>query len=158
MGRKSRIWKKKKQTAPRGAPPTQITEPQTFILESLNFDDEESKRSDGKILYEALKLQGKEPKYYYFRTETELIHLAQTYRKSGYRYLHLSCHGNDDSVAFTIGNATFARFAEIFETNLHNRRLFVSGCSLGKKDFADAVFEKNGGMYSLTAPIKDVFF
>ncbi len=139
-------------------PPTQITQPETFILESLSPDDEENQRLDGKVLYEVLRLQGKKPIYYYFRTQTELIRFADIFRESGYRYLHLSCHGDEQRLEFTFGQTDYQTFAQIFEKKLNNRRLFISGCSLGNSEFANALFAKNGGMYSVTAPTRKVFF
>lgn len=139
-------------------PPTQITQPETFILESLDHDDETANRLDGKLLYEVLRLQGKKPIYYYFRTQRELIEFAKLFRASGYRYLHLSCHGSEKIVQYTFGHSTYAEFADIFKKRLHNRRLFVSGCNLGNMRFAKALFAENGGMYSVTAPTKRVFF
>ena len=139
-------------------PPANRTEPETFILESLDYEDELETRLDGKVLYEVLKLQGKKPLYYYFRTQRELVEFARIFRESGYRYLHLSCHGNNEVVRYTFGESTYADFAKIFETKLHNRRLFVSGCNLGNMDFAKSVFDTNGGMYSVTAPTKKVYF
>lgn len=142
----------------RKEPPVQNTLPETFILESLAHEDELASRLDGKLLYEVLKLQGKNPKYYYFRTQRELIEFAKIFRESGYRYLHLSCHGSEEIISYTFGESTYLVFADIFEKKLHNRRLFVSGCNLGNMEFAKAVFAKNGGMYSVTAPTKKVFF
>ncbi|MBD9405612.1 hypothetical protein IB236_09720 [Acidovorax sp. ACV02] len=139
-------------------PPIQVTQPETFILESLNVDDESNQRMDGRVLYEVLRLQGKNPIYYYFRTQVELIKFAEIFRASGYRYLHLSCHGDEQVLQFTFGQTTYADFGAIFEKKLNNRRLFISGCSLGNEAFAKAVFEKSGGMYSVTAPTRKVFF
>ena len=137
---------------------TPHTKPETFILESLSEDDEGAQRLDGKVLYEVLRLQGKKPIYYYFRTQTELIRFAEIFQQSGYRYLHLSCHGNDTHLQFTFGQSDYAMFAQIFEGKLNNRRLFISGCSLGNFEFAKAVFAKSTGMYSVTAPTRKVFF
>jgi hypothetical protein len=139
-------------------PPLSQTQPETFILESLSVDDESNQRMDGKVLYEVLRLQGKNPIYYYFRTQVELIKFADVFRASGYRYLHLSCHGDQEILQFTFGQTSYADFASIFEKKLNNRRLFISGCSLGNESFAKAVFEKSGGMYSVTAPTRKVFF
>ena len=138
--------------------PSSVTKPETFILESLSRDDELATRLDGKVLYDVLKLQGKNPLYYYFRTQRELIEFAKIFRESGYRYLHLSCHGNEEVLRYTFGESTYDDFAEIFNKKLHNRRLFVSGCNLGNMNLAKAIFNKNGGMYSLTAPTKKVYF
>jgi hypothetical protein len=139
-------------------PPLQLTQPETFILESLNVEDETMQRMDGRVLYEVLRLQGKNPIYYYFRTQVELIRFSEIFRASGYRYLHLSCHGDEQVLQFTFGQTTYSDFAAIFEKRLNNRRLFISGCSLGNEAFAKAVFEKSGGMYSVTAPTRKVFF
>lgn len=134
------------------------TKAETFILESLSEDDENEQRLDGKVLYDVLRLQGKKPIYYYFRTQTELIRFAEIFQQSGYRYLHLSCHGNETHLQFTFGQTDYALFAEIFKEKFNNRRLFVSGCSLGNFEFAKAVFAKSTGMYSVTAPTRKVFF
>ena len=139
-------------------PPANFIKPETFILESLEREDEKEARLDGKILYDVLKLHGKNPIYYYFRTQRELVEFAKIFRESGYRYLHLSCHGGEDIVQYTFGNSNYKDFAQIFEKKLHNRRLFVSGCNLGNMQFAQEIFSKNGGMYSITAPTKKVYF
>lgn len=139
-------------------PPSNITKPETFILESLEHEDEKQDRLDGKILYDVLKLHGKKPLYYYFRTQRELIEFAKIFRESGYRYLHLSCHGGDDIVQYTFGSSSYNDFAGIFDKKLHNRRLFVSGCNLGNMAFANEIFAVNGGMYSVTAPTKKIYF
>ncbi|MGD0708891.1 MAG: hypothetical protein ABSA51_10610 [Anaerolineaceae bacterium] len=139
-------------------PPKQITKPQTFILESLSLEDERKNRLDGKLLFEALKIYRKRPKYYYFRTERELRCLAEEFRNSGYRYLHISCHGAENLFQFTFNQMNFLVFADIFKEKLDNRRLFISGCDLGNRQLADAVFAQNGGMYSVIAPRKPIFF
>lgn len=139
-------------------PPSNFTKPETFILESLEHEDEKAARLDGKILHDVLKLHGKKPLYYYFRTQRELIEFSKIFRESGYRYLHLSCHGGDNIIQYTFGHSTYNDFAEIFDKKLHNRRLFISGCNLGNMDFAKEIFATNGGMYSITAPTKKVFF
>lgn len=138
--------------------PSNITKPETFILESLEHEDEKQARLDGKILYDVLKLHGKKPLYYYFRTQRELIEFAKIFRESGYRYLHLSCHGGDDIVQYTFGHSSYKEFASIFDKKLNNRRLFVSGCNLGNVAFANEIFAVNGGMYSVTAPTKKIYF
>jgi hypothetical protein len=140
------------------SPPVQLTKPETFILESLSEDDEANGRLEGRALYEVLRIQGKKPAYYYFRTQTELIRFSDIFRQSGYRYLHLSCHGSETHLQFTFGQTDYDMFASIFQNKLNNRRLFISGCSLGNKQFAAAVFAKSGGMYSVTAPTRKVFF
>jgi hypothetical protein len=133
-------------------PPKQITKPETFIIESLGFDDESKERLDGKLLFEVLRLYGKNPIYFYCRTEKELVELSKRFRSTGYRYLHVSCHGNSDSFCFTLDTIQFPRFADIFKGKLDNRRLFVSGCEFGDDSLAKSVYAKSSGMYSVIAP------
>lgn len=139
-------------------PPTQITKPETFIIESLSQQDNENNRSDGKILFDMLNLQNKKPIYKTFKNKDELVELSDTYRNSGYRYLHLSCHGSNEIISSTYDKIEFAQFAEIFSSKLNNRRLFISGCKLGNINLANYLYDNNGGMYSLTGPINDVHF
>jgi hypothetical protein len=138
--------------------PKQLTKPQTFIIESLGFGDESANRLDGKLLCEVLKLYGKNPLYYYFRTEKELMELSEQFRATGYRYLHVSCHGNNNEFCLTLDRVEFKRFAGIFKKKLDNRRLFISGCELGTDHLARSVYEKSTGMYSIIAPSNPISF
>ena len=138
--------------------PSQLTVPQFFIIESLALDDENARRFEGRFLYNYLKILGKNPIYFYIRSKCELEKISVIFREKSYRYLYLSCHGNENSIYTTFDEVKFEEFALIFEKKLEHRRLFVSGCSVGQQKFAESLFEKNGGMYSLTAPKNDVLF
>lgn len=144
--------------APERFPDIQITKPEVFILESLSFRDEEAGRYEGKILCDILRMCGKEPLYYYFRTEEELVELVKMFRNSAYRYLHLSCHGGAASVSTTLGEIPYRRFAEIVQGHLKNRRMFLSACSVGNEMFAVVVNGRNRGMYSIAGPADDIEF
>jgi len=139
-------------------PPIQKSVAQVFILESLSFEDEEAQRYEGRILCDILRMCGKEPKYFYFRTELELVELVTLFRNSQYRYLHISAHGNATGISTTLGEITYARFAEIFDGHLKNRRLFLSACSVGNDLLATCVQSRNKGMYSIAAPKDDIEF
>lgn len=134
------------------------TKPEVFILESLSLEDEEKERFEGRILRDILKLSGKKPQYYYFRTEKELVELAKIFRKSGYRFLHISSHGSHDALGTTLESIRYARFAEIFDGFLRNRRLFVSACEMGNELFSTVVAARNKGMYSVIAPRERIRF
>lgn len=139
-------------------PPSQKTVPHFFIIESLSLKDEREERFEGKFLYNYLKILNKKPIYFYIRSQRELEMISDEFRKSAYRYLYLSCHGNEGAIYTTFNEIKFEDFASIFDKKLEHRRLFVSGCSVGQLKFAQCLFKKNGGMYSLTAPKKDVLF
>jgi hypothetical protein len=143
---------------PHTTPPIQGSLPEVFILESLSFDDETALRHEGKILADLLKLAGKKPIYYYFRTEQELEELAKRFKESRYRYLHLSCHGSPEAIHTTIGKVPIVRFAEIFEDHLKLRRLFISACEIGSGFLAEQIIAKNKGMHSIASPIDKILF
>jgi hypothetical protein len=132
--------------------------PEVFILESLSFADEEAQRYEGKILCDILRMCGKKPKYFYFRTDIELIELVTLFRNSGYRYLDVSAHGSATGINTTLGVITYARFAEIFGGHLKNRRIFLSACSVGNDLFVTHMQAANKGMYSIAAPVDDIEF
>ena len=134
------------------------TIPQVFIIESLDFDDEGEFRLEGKVLADVLAMCRKKPRYFYFRTAAELTVLADKFYQSGYRYLHLSCHGSNRSIHTTLDSIPYAQFAEIFSGKLVNRRLFASACEVGNQRFSEVVGEQNKGMHSIAAPADAIRF
>jgi hypothetical protein len=131
---------------------------QVFIIESLELLDEAKERREGAVLASVLKMCGKNPLYYYIRTRAELAHLAKEFAASGYRYLHISCHGGERSLETTLDSVTYQDFAKIFEGKLKDRRLFVSACSAGNELFAEVVGGKNKDVISIAAPATDIRF
>jgi hypothetical protein len=101
---------------------------------------------------------GKNPIYKYFRTIEELELLALMYRESGYRYLHVSCHGDASKIHTTLGSIAYLQFSKIFDGLLKNRRLFMSACETGSQLFSEIVAARNKGMYSIAAPIDTIRF
>ena len=134
------------------------TIPETFILESLTIENEENQEFDGKLLYETLKLQGKNPKYFYFRTKPEFKKLIDMFHSSGYRYLHLSCHGSEARIDTTLDRISFDELSELVRNKLKNRRLFISGCYTGNKLLCEKVSDSNKGIFSIIAPTQKLFF
>lgn len=134
------------------------THAEVFIIESLTLEDESKSRFEGKILADVLRICGKDPKYYYFRTKDELYMLADLYRESSYRFLHLSCHGSADNIFTTLDPVPYIDFANIFSGILKNRRLFVSACDVGNELFAEILFAKNRGMFSIAGPTTEISF
>ena len=139
-------------------PPIHRTEAEVYILESLTQENEDAGLFEGRALYETLRMAGKNPIYKYFRTIDELELLALMYRESGYRYLHISCHGDINKIHTTLDSITYLQFASIFDGLLRNRRLFMSACETGNQLFSEIVAAKNKGMYSIAAPIDNIRF
>lgn len=132
--------------------------PEVFILESLNRDDEVERRYEGRLLSEMLILAGKKPKYFYFQSKQELPHLMALFRLSRYRYLHFSAHADNSSVDTTEDSMTYEEFADFTKGCLKTRRLFMSACEAGNRQFVEAVAKKNKGIHSIIAPCSTIDF
>jgi hypothetical protein len=133
------------------------TEPEVFIIESLNFDDEKNNRYEGKIISDILHLNGKNSKYYYIRTKRELEEVIEIFLESNYRYLHLSCHGNSREMATTLDLIDFEELGDIIGPCLLRRRLFVSSCKMTNSKLAKAIIP-DSDCFSIIRPAKDVSF
>jgi len=127
------------------------TNPEVFIIESLDFDDEKNDNYEGKMLSNILKLNNKKPIYYYIRTEQELNEIINEFEDSHYRYLHLSCHGSKNSMETTLDSISFDRLAEIIKPCLDNRRLFISACDMVDHPLAREII-LGSDCYSLIGP------
>jgi hypothetical protein len=126
------------------------TKAEVFIIESLKFEEEQDYR-EGQMIAQALRMSLKEPQYRYVRTKTELAHFVDEFEDSGYRYLHISCHGSHTGVSMTLDDLMIAEFADIVGPVLDRKRLFLSTCQASTARMAEAVFAK-GGCMSLAGP------
>lgn len=129
-----------------------------FIIESLDFDDEDEGRREGEILSQILHLSGGIGSvYYYFRTSQELKELLTRFHDSGFRYLHLSCHGNSHAMATTLDEISVAEFGQMLRSYVRKRRVFLSACEMATEPLAQEVLQ-NSGCYSLIGPAAEVGF
>lgn len=105
-----------------------------------------------------LTLSGKNPKYYYFQSKSEIPHLVGLFRESRYRYLHISSHADSSEIGIGKGKISYKEFADYFGDNLNLRRLFFSACQIGNPAFLKELASKNKRMYSIVAPVEDIQF
>jgi len=135
------------------------TESEVFIIESLDFDDEKQKRFEGHIISQILALSGKTCEYYYIRTKRELEEVVKIFSSSQYRYLHLSCHGDENGKAMhtTLDRIPFSDLSPILRPHLRDRRLFVSACSMTNDALAKHLMPQSG-CYSILGPEKTIDF
>jgi len=134
-----------------------MSQADVFIIESLDFDDEENQRFEGRIISDILSMSGKQCAYYYIRTKRELSTLLERFSSSSYRYLHLSCHGGGNSLHTTLDSIPYAEFGKMIVPHLKKRRLFISACSAATRTFADHIMPVSG-CYSILGPAEDVYF
>ncbi len=116
------------------------TRPTVFIVESNSLRDERRQYREGEILSQVLRMMGKGAEYRYIRTSKELGAMAQEFRKSRFRYLHMACHGAYDGFGLPLDTVPFTDCARIVGPVIENRRLFLSACSFAQPGLARAVF------------------
>ena len=120
-----------------------MSQPEVFIIESLQFDDEEHNRFEGKVLSQILHLSNKKSLYFYIRTKAELKIVLNKFKGSGYRYLHISSHGSCRAMHTTIDDIPFAELQEMLCPVLGSRRLFLSACSMAQRNLAKPLLPKS---------------
>ena len=84
---------------------------------------------EGTFLSQILHLGMKKSEYYYFRTKKELRKILRIFRDSEYRYLHLSCHGDENSFATTLESIEIDEFSRIVKPFL-DQILLLQGFQL----------------------------
>ncbi len=128
-----------------------------YILESLYLENEKNRELEGRALRDILRMLNCPVKYRYFRTNKELKAFLAEFQKSMYRYLHLSCHGDEDGFGFTLDELTINGFSGIAAPYLDKRRLFISSCKVANNDLARLLFKKSN-IYSVAGPAKRIAF
>ncbi len=96
---------------------------------------------EGKLLSNILELAGLDYKYNYVRTKKELAHFIDDFTESELRFLHLSFHGDEDSIATTLEQVSHEELGEMLEGKLKYRRLFMSACSSVNNSLAEKVMK-----------------
>lgn len=135
-----------------------ISTPSLFILESLRLEDEAKDRFEGRVLRDLLWLShAKRVRYMYIRTKQELSLGLQEFSKSGLRYLHISCHGNQHEIALTLDTVPFAAFASLASAHVRKRRLFFSACEVVNRSLADAL-SRHTECHSVIGPCLPITF
>jgi len=126
------------------------------IVESLKLLEESSHR-EGEIIYRTLRLSEKSADYIYIRSRNELRKVAAEFGGSRHRYLHISCHGNQQVLATTLESIDARDFAKILGPYVDGRRVFLSACFAGSNAFADELLGQSGCL-SVLCPAKNINF
>ena len=133
------------------------TKAKVFIIESLGLEDEKKELYEGGILSDILRLNKIETQYFYIRTKKEFKKIVEIFEESNYRYLHISCHGGENSLSTTLDEIPFDELGEILKDSLFEKRLFLSACSAVNKKLAQSVIPKTK-CYSIIGPYGDIAF
>jgi hypothetical protein len=130
-----------------------------FIIESLDLEDETNNLFEGKILYSILKMLDVDVFYRYIRTKKELKEMIKQFEESDYRYLHLSCHGNETGIQITLekNTITFEELSDMFKYENRKQRLFLSSCNaMNGQDILDGMSDTK--FKSITGPLQAIRF
>ncbi|AEA72112.1 MULTISPECIES: hypothetical protein [Pseudomonas] len=134
------------------------TVPDVFIIETLAPDDEGNGRFEGSVISSVLRLHEKKPIYRYVRTRDQFVETVTEFGKSGYRYLHISAHGNKHGLFTTNQDEiSYTDLAKILAPHLKKRRLFLSACSMVHEKFLSALFSTTKCI-SIVGPRKTIYF
>jgi hypothetical protein len=132
--------------------------PEVFFIESLQPEDEGYGRFEGSYLSGILGLHGKHPVYRYVRTRHDFEEAVAEFGNSQCRYLHISAHGEAEGMSTTNNEEIdFDELAGLLKPHLRDRRLFLSACSMVRKQLAEEIMP-NSGCYSLVGPTEDIHF
>ncbi len=128
------------------------TKAKVCIIESVGFLEEQSHK-EGEIISRTLRLAGKTSAYIYVRNKKELAAAIQDFGKSSFRYLHLSCHGNEGEFWTTLDSLSDKDLAKIIAPHVNGRRVFISSCLAAnqKNKFARHLL-RNSKCLSVVAP------
>ena len=136
----------------------QKTEPEVFIIETLDIKDEREQRQEGELISRMLHLAGKcKTEYYYIRTRLELEKFIDIFDKSQYRYLHLSCHADKEGMETTFEDINYADLGKMLCGHLQGRRVFVSACEMATNGLAKRILPSTGCL-SLIGPERSINF
>jgi hypothetical protein len=115
------------------------TTPDIFIIESLGFEDEEEHRCEGQFLSHLLRLADRKVEYFYIRTRKEFKEVLSRFESSGFRYLHISAHGNSKELCLTLDRMSVESLQEVLAPCLNKKRVFFSACKLVTPALAKSV-------------------
>lgn len=113
-----------------------------FIIESIDYENEQAENLDGYSLHSMLSLCGIESRYHFIRTKKELKFLMKEFDKSNYAFLHLACHGNEEELSLALDDIPFSELGKIIGESMYRRRLFLSACMASRFELAEQLIPR----------------
>lgn len=120
-----------------------------YIIESLRDED----YLDGLVLSEILELSKIPVTYKFVANRIEFLSTLQSFKESNLRYLHLSCHADEEGIQLSDDDCIDNDVLEIcFKGILEKRRLFLSTCKGANRDLAIRVIKNNKAISLVGTP------
>ena len=132
-------------------------QPDVFIIESLHEQDHLDGRLEGELIRQLLMMGGRNPIYRCVKSYQQFIDAISEFEASQYRYLHLSCHGNESGLGFYFGFMIFEDFVGLIHDKLTNTRVFISACEVVNHHLANLLIPSSK-CYSLIGPYEPINF
>lgn len=123
-----------------------------FIIESMDFENESNGKLDGWALKIILDLCDIENQYFYIRTKKELENIIEIFDESEYAFLHIACHGSENSLMLTYEEIKFEELEQIIGECLYRRRLFLSACKAARFELAEYFIPKHNCLSVIGTP------
>jgi len=120
-----------------------------FIVESLRGDD----YFDGESLSEILELSRIPNIYNEVHSISEFRDAISKFKKSNFRYLHLSCHADMDGIQINGEDISNFELSKLFKNKIVKKRVFLSACKGGNRNLATVVISKCNGRSVIGTPI-----
>lgn len=119
-----------------------------YIIESLRGGE----LKDGEYLNKILKLSKIKSRYKWAKNREDFKELLKGFVKSGFRYLHLSCHSDETGIEINREEISNEELEIYLNNDLKNRRIFMSTCRGANKDLAARLICKCGALSLIGTP------
>lgn len=124
-----------------------------FIIESLRKGDVH----DAKIMQGILEMSDIVTIYEYVETVAQFENQLEEFKKSNFRYLHLSFHADETGLEIEGEDYSNKRLADLLSGGMDNKRLFMSTCKGANRNLAKKIITGSGAM-SLCGSPTDFYF
>lgn len=105
---------------------------QVYIIESRSADDHWDNRHEGRSLQEVLRMEGVDSSYREVISVGYLERALKEASRPSTRYVHFSCHGDEDGIVLTDGTElSWRQFDRLAWPHLKDVVLVFSACSVG---------------------------
>lgn len=121
-----------------------------FIIESLREGDFNEGERLSAILKIALILEHRVS----VSSKAEFADAVTAFSRSGFRYLHLSCHANLDGIEIGGEFISNSELKAILSGKIKGRRVFFSACKASNLNTATVIIDKCKGQSVIGSPLK----
>ncbi len=120
-----------------------------FIIESLRAND----FFDGENLSQILELSLIDNIYREVVSKEDLLDALEEFSKSKLRYLHFSCHADFEGFEINGEDITNLEISEMLKGKIKGKRVFLSACKGGNRNFATAAIANNEARSVIGTPV-----